>query len=146
MFNALPMWQFADFIAEKEETSVYFYVSCQPAVSRDHKGSESIFFDLNWAISTIRLAQVQVFCSGGAFGEDDTVCFLSSKWRVHDIFNCCTEPSVWHVLQYRECTRARSQSDCSIEYGRSIVSEVHPKYVRNFWSFRTLSEVRALFL
>ena len=53
----------------------------------------------------------------------------------------CTPP-----LQYRECTRARSQSDCSIEYGRSIVSEVHPKYVRNFRSFRTLSEVRALFL
>ena len=53
------------------------------------------------------------------------------------------------AIQYRECTRARSQSDCSIEYGQSIVSEVHPKYVRNFGSFRsfrTLSEVRALFL
>ena len=34
-------------LQKKEERSVYFYVSCQPVVSRDHKGSESIFFDLN---------------------------------------------------------------------------------------------------
>ena len=124
-------------------TFVTFCCSPHICTSQQKSSTECLIWCQSGCVRILQFDRLRGFCHSTVSPAEVT--YITNIYAAV----CLATRNFLTIDQYRECTRARSQSDCSIQYGRSIVSEVHPKYVRNFQSFRsfrTLSEVRALFL